>query len=319
MPKKIKLDLLYTNKELIRRKGPEIIKIFEGLWDIQVDIITRDRILQALTTGMMPADITNEIELSFITFMNETYKPILQNVMVDVSLGTIKFPGLMSEVNEKLGINQIFDVSAAEIQDWLRTESSNLIVQMSNNQKNSIRHLLSQAIEGEWGVTKTVDELKRGITLTEEWSQAVLKRYNDVYESELKRFLTDPDLKYPLNKAEKAARANAERARDKYFKQLQKTRARTIARTELNRAKMETEKQCIDQLVNAKKIKGAKKRWVRHGTTDPWLSSEINDGAITGWVDHDFAYTIPEGSTMLSNQYPCEINERCGLERQLEA
>jgi hypothetical protein len=318
MSKKINLDLLYTNKELMRRKGPEIIKIFEQLWGIQADEITKERIEMALITGTLPTDVTSAIDLSFITFLNEIYKPLLQNIMIDASLGTIKFPGLMSEVNQKHEINQIFDVSTFAVQDWLIYESSNLIVQMAETEKEAIRSLFSRAINEKWGVTRTVDELKGGISLFDKWNDAVIKRYDDVYEAELKRFLTDPDLNYSLAAAEKAAKANAERARDGYRSSLQKTRARTIARTELNRAKMETEKQCIDQLIESGKIKGSKKRWVRHGTTDPWPSSEINDGMITGWVDHDFAYTIPEGSTMQSNQYPCEINERCGLERQIE-
>lgn len=336
----VKLELPYTtnfwktkggkqvlSNRYVERNIPGMTEIFDKLWQAQSGIITKERIGTALIYGQLPGEIFTDIDRSFADFFPSVYKPFLQAAMIDASIGygrkdqkaaalnTIKFPGLMAEVNQKLGINQAFDVSSKKVQDFLLYESGYLITQMSESQKDAIRRLFAKAVSENWGLPRTVDTLKQGISLTEKLSNALTKKYDDEYEIAYKRFTEEFTPPYSVARAQIAASRVAALEQERYHKFLQKYRARMIARTELNRAKNETELQCLDQLKESGKIKGAFKRWVRHGTTDPWESSIINDGVR---IPYDQPFTVPSGSTMTSNMYPCEINERCGLEHDLE-
>ena len=121
-----------------------------------------------------------------------------------------------------LGIGISFDDSDPRAVSWARLRSGRLIVQISEEQVEMIRRIVSNAIANGVTIPQAAKQIEQVVGLHDRWQRAVENRYNN----DLRRYISEG---ISPSRATTMATQNSA----KYRQKLIRTRARNIARTEV--------------------------------------------------------------------------------------
>lgn len=121
-----------------------------------------------------------------------------------------------------IGIGMSFDDSDPRAVSWARLRSGRLIAQITDEQVELIRRIVSNAIANGVTVPQAAKQIEQVVGLHDRWQRAVDNRY----QNDVRRLMRDGlSQERAVNMAEKNAA--------KYRQKLIRTRARNIARTEV--------------------------------------------------------------------------------------
>lgn len=121
-----------------------------------------------------------------------------------------------------IGIGMSFDDSDPRAISWARLRSGRLIAQISDEQLEMVRRIVSNAIANGVTIPQAAKQIEQVVGLHDRWQRAVENRYN----SDIRRLIADG---IKPERATTMAQQNAV----KYRQKLIRTRARNIARTEV--------------------------------------------------------------------------------------
>jgi hypothetical protein len=295
-----------------QKYGTKIIGILESLWGQQFDLITRNRVLEAIRLQGIPDELLDGMNRNVDAWIKEKFIPTYTKAVIYAADGDSEIIGMADSINQALGASIIFNPSTRRMIDYINKEGANLAVELTNNQLLSLKTILKHAIQNDWSNITTYSFMKKGITLTPREIMWLENFYNRSFKNALEEIaLNNPTLKGDaLLRA--ATRVAENKVNDKFLF-YQRSRAQRIATTELIRAKGEGDIEAHQQAIDAGIISAAEKQWERQNFKDNWETSILYDGQRIG-LDESFAqFGIPVKTTMVDFRMPGEINEHCEI------
>jgi len=153
---------------------------------------------------------------------------------------------------------------------WAGERSSNLIVEISEEMRATIRSLVSDSVSGMMDTDELARRLSRTVGLHERYARAVDNSWTQTFDEQIR-----------AGRSAAQARTIADRTADRYRQRLLNVRARTIARTEIhaaqNAGRMAGWEDSISQGFASPQ---ARKQWI---TYDPCDICQPMDGQIVPW------------------------------------
>lgn len=212
-----------------------LIQFFREFWQEERDNAQRDQIVSALSNGQLDQvmQILNTIdhikkakELAALLarMAKDASLPALQALVsgVQIPLGLASPPNAVSGNALSSGVVDLaFDVLDKNVQDWAANYSSQLIVQIDDEMRATIRSMVGDAVSGKYTNQQLAQRIARIIPLHTRYQNAVNRRYDSL----VKQYVSGG---MGVDKAV----AKAEHMSDRYAAYLTRQRARTIARTE---------------------------------------------------------------------------------------
>jgi hypothetical protein len=300
-----------TPEKLTELQKKNLIAILRQLWGSAANEVTTERVINSLQNRKVDPAILLSLDKLNGEWAEHTLRPQLAEVMRFIAVGSIKNPGIMTDINFVLRTGLKFDVNATYVKNYINQTALRLVVEMGTQQIEGLRLILQNALENEWSESLVSQMMSKGLSLTARENGWAMNYYNDRLDVWFKKYSGDG-----LRDAMKRAKDTASREYAQKVKYYQQVRANRISHTELVRAKVEAEKNSIKQFLSASKVQDVQKIWIRTSHTDNWESSIVNDGKI---LPLDGAYIVPADSTMTTDQGPSEINEQCYLEYEMRA
>lgn len=292
----------------------KIIKILNNLWGKQFDLVTQQRVLSSLQLGDLPSDFLADLDGTTEAWIRDQFNPTYQKALEYSASGNQQIAGMLDDINRAVGADILFDTNTDRIREFIQEQGGDLAVNLTTQQHGALKEMLQSSIDRNLSIKKTYDEMRRGITLTNQEAKWLNNFRERTYNQQMKYFReTFPD----LSEANIIRKANAvtDRRVLKKHNWYQKSRSERIARTELKRAKHEGESEAHRQAKEKGIIKEAYKTWRRGNFTDNWQSSIMFDGKRIAENESFEQFGIPSKTTMkLPYKYPAEINEHCFLE-----
>lgn len=196
--------------------GPErsVARIINQGWDIMETGAMQDRAMQMLEASSAEGFVNALPWQQFTEHLGAAVEPISKAVgkAITSELGSI------GNVTGALSLNSIDALS----QKYAQEQAGQLIRNISDSQRATIRNILGSAQAGTYTVDQAAREIRKGIGLHPAWAQAVTN-----YESRLAA--------QPAPKGYSAARwqTTIDRRVDRYRERLIRKRSQNIARTEI--------------------------------------------------------------------------------------
>lgn len=211
-----------------------LIKFLQEYWAEEQQNAQRDQLVSALSNGQL--DQVMQI-LSTIDRLKKAKElaVLLGRVAKNAGLpAVVEFmqtlpvmvlatpPNALPGSNLSAGLLDLtFDVVDRNVQDWAFRQSSNLIVQIDEEMRRTIRSMVGDAVSGKYTNQQLGQRIARIIPLHDRYQNAVNRRYDML----VKQYVTGGmDVDKAVLKAGQMS--------DKYAAYLTRQRARTIARTE---------------------------------------------------------------------------------------
>lgn len=213
-----KIDPITAKDQLnrfIERREPELARIVERETSKMGNSISYEDIRNALLEGNISEEWVEKWRVLYSEFILEVLVPVWRESMATS----------VRQINEKYP-KFLFDPNTQAVQDWVSNRGAALVTNVVDQQRNAIRAMVGKAMQLGSGIG--VDELAKIIRpvvgLYPAQAVANLKYYDFV-----KRTLTEKHPKTKPDKIEERARRSAAR----YASVQHRTRAMTIARTEM--------------------------------------------------------------------------------------
>ncbi len=184
-----------------------------------------------------------------------------------------------------------FDAERPDSAAWAKKEAANLVVEIVEEQRNTIRDYVSSSQMGDYTVTQVARNLRDVVGLTNQQTGWV--------ENFRNRAISD---RMALGDTFEQASQRTAASTERYQKRIHKYRTETIARTEILRASSEGRNQSWQQGIEGGYISSAaQKQWVTEpGACDICLPF---DGEIVG-ITEDF----PDGDPPLHPNCLCDLD-----------
>lgn len=199
----------------------------------------------------------------------------------------------------RAGINIRFSVMDPRAEEWAQRASSDLIVQITDEQRRNVREIIAEAHRDGVSPQDTAARIRQNVGLTERQMNAVARYGQRLVDQEL-----------PSDKIS--------RLLDKYSDALLRQRSETIARTELLRAANEGQLQTVREGIKQNKIEVRRtfRQWIV--TDDDRLDTEIclpMSEPEAGEVRIDQPWVLPDGREVFN---PTDSHPNCRCSWNLE-
>lgn len=207
-------------RQFLERKEPELIRILVNMWNLQGQAVTYTEIREALIAGTLDQIYMEEWRQDYSKFIITELQPRWREAMREAT----------RQLEEKYP-DYYLDINSKSMMDWIQNRTAEMVVNVTQLQKDAIAGLVEKAIGPASELNMTVDELARFtrpiIGLYPQQVTANLNYYNTV-----KKSLTGL---HPRTSAEKIEERALQLSKQ-YAKRQHMYRAQNIARTELAEA-----------------------------------------------------------------------------------
>ena len=229
-----KADPMTAKEQLnrfIARREPALARLVERETSKMGNSISYDDIRNALLSGEISEEWAEKWRILYSEFIVSVMVPVWHESMATS----------VRQINERFP-RFLFDPNTQAVQDWVADHGAMLVTNVVDQQRNAIRAMVGKAMQlgSEIGVDELAKIIRPVVGLYPAQAVANLKHYNFV-----KKTLTEKHPKTKPEKIEERARRSAAR----YASVQHRTRAMTIARTEMATAYNMGEYSAIQQAI----------------------------------------------------------------------
>lgn len=275
------IEILDRLNGYLEENTAEPVEFLVSFWKDQEDAFTYKEIRQAILDGAISESTLRDWMQDYSIMVSEKMYPVWQKAMVGGSHGQ----PIMDAFAEEF----VFDLNTPPVMAWINERGAEFVTSVTTEQKNAIKAMLSQHVNG----TYTVDELSRVIRpcigLTESQAKANLRYYNTVKNKLLEQ--------HPKMKPENA-RKKAREAAVKYAERQHRQRAFDIAQTEMAFAYNKGADEGIRQAQSQNLLGVMEKRWSTSGDSNVCSICRALDGTQIG-MDAEFDF---KGKVLFAGQ-----------------
>lgn len=290
------LELLERLNGYLDESMEEPVQFLVDYWRDQIDAITYKEIRQAILDGYMSEETLRLWTQDYSVLVSEKMYPLWNQ---SLSAGSFGQP-----IMNKLAGNFTFNLNTQGIMSWINERGADFVTSVTGEQKNAIKALLSEYVNGNYNVDELSRVIRPCIGLTEPQSKANLKYYNSIKASLQKD--------HPRMKAE-TMRKKAREAAAKYAEKQHRQRAFDIARTEMAYAYNKGADEGVRQAQSQNLLGVLEKRWSTSGDEGVCKICDSLDGVQIP-MDEEFEF---KGRVLFAGQKltpPAHPRCACGIQ-----
>ena len=267
----------------------EPVKWLTGFWKDQAAAFTYKELLSLVTDEAEPEQLFNTWFQDYSKLLSSRIIPMWESAFVEGAKSNPRIANLGFEVN----------TADTRVREWILDRGGELVTNVTGDQVNAIRYILAESRAENMGTGETARYIRPTVGLTERQAEANLKHYNAIKE----QLRTE----HPRMKDETIERKARESA-GRFAAQQQRTRAETIARTELATAYNTGNDEAVRQAVNQGLMPIVHKVWSTAMDGHVCSACEDLEGTEVG-MDDEFSATIGKNvkrtlSTLLPPMHP---------------
>jgi len=250
----------------------EPMKWIVGLWRDQAAVITYGELMSIVTDEDVPKKIFNDWFGDYSRFLSQKITPMWQEAMNTAVKNNPLFAG----------VGEGFDATDYYVNEWITTRSAELVTFCLDEQRKAIRYIIGEGKANKWSISETARYIRPTIGLTEQQAAANQRYYNTVKEQMREN--------HPRMTNE-AVERKAREAAGRYAAKQQRTRAETIARTEMATAYNEGYDQYVRQAMRIGLLPVMRKVWATAKDGHVCGACEDLEGVEVG-MDEQFKVTV---------------------------
>lgn len=285
-------EILERLDAYLRDNTDEPIEILCGFWKDQSKAITYQELRQAVLDGSLTEETYREWSKDYSLFVQNRLHTMWESA---VAAGAISQP-LIYNLSAFT-----FNASAPAVMSFVQMRAANLVTNSAQEQKEAIRALLEQSIRERHSVDELAKMIRPCIGLTVPQAKANLRYYESVIAT-----LKENNPKMRQSTIEKKAREAAA----KYAEKQHRSRAMTIARTEMATAYNKGADESVRQAQEQKLIGKVIKRWCTARDDQVCPQCQALDGTEIA-MDDGFDIKGGAGENLTPPAHP---NCACGIE-----
>lgn len=198
-------------RTMLKIKEPILRRAFARTWAKQRGIVSLDIIYEAIKAGKFTAATRTQLQALYVDLVNATIVPQWEAALGSSS----KF--MTAQLKASIGVDTPLDIQSTITQDWIRRRGTALAVNLTNNQHDALKKMLSLAAENGMTQNAAAKHIQHAVSITPRQAEWV----NNHYRARI---------------ADGANATQAKLSSKRYAKRLHVMRAKRIARTELSNA-----------------------------------------------------------------------------------
>ena len=250
----------------------EPMKWIAGFWRDQATVITYGELMSIVTDEDVPKKIFNDWFKDYSKLLSSKMTPLWREAMMAAANN--------NPLAADLGVG--FNPADYYVREWITTRSGMLVTACLDEQREAIRYIIGEAKSNLWTPAETARYIRPTIGLTEQQTAANQRYYNTVKEQTREN--------HPRMTNE-AVERKAREAAGRYAAKQQRTRAETIARTEMAMAYNEGNDQYVRQAMRSGLLPVMRKVWATAKDGHVCGACEDLEGVEVG-MDDQFKVTI---------------------------
>lgn len=278
-------DVLDKLQEYLDSALEEPVRFLVRFWRDQAAVITYKELRRIAVDEEAPESIMETWRQDYSKLIAEKVTPVWEEAVVAGIRSNSVLTGMDFDTGELA-------------RDWIVNRSAQLITRMTEEQREAIRYILGESVTYKMGADETARYIRPVIGLTRPQTEANIKYYNNVKE----QLAADHPRMKPESIEQKAREAAA-----KYASKQHRTRADTIARTEIITAYHEGNDRGVRECIRDGRLPKMKKVW----------STSLDDGvchscrALEGVeLDMDGEFSAKSGRRIVTTSIP-PLHPRC--------
>ncbi len=230
-------------EEYVDSSQEEPTEVLEEFWKAQITLLTYEELRKILADQDVP-------EILVVAWTHD-YSKLVEDKVVPLWKESVEAGVRSNPILEEILDEADFDASKLA-EDWIKKHGAEMVTNMTDEQIQTIRQILGEAVYHKMSADETARYLRPIIGLTEPQAQANIRYYNN--------FKTQLAAAHPRMKTESIER-KAREAAEKYAVKQRRVRAETIARTELITAYHKGNDLAVREGIRTGKLPKMKKVW----------------------------------------------------------
>ena len=276
-------------EEYIDSSQEEPTEALEEFWKAQITLLTYEELRKILADQDVPETLVVAWTHDYSKLVEDKAMPLWKE---SVEAGVRSNP-ILEEILDEAD----FDASKLA-EDWIKKHGAEMVTNMTDEQIQTIRQILGEAVYHKMSADETARYLRPIIGLTEPQAQANIRYYNN--------FKTQLAAAHPRMKTESIER-KAREAAEKYAVKQRKVRAETIARTELITAYHKGNDLAVREGIRTGKLPKMKKVWSTSRDDKVCKACMALEGTE---IDMDEEFKAKSGKRMINALIP-PLHPRC--------
>lgn len=250
----------------------EPMKWLVRFWKDQAAVLTYSELLNIVTEKESPKNVFNDWYKDYSKLLASKMTPLWKEAMMAAASN--------NPLAADLGVG--FNTADYYVREWMTTRSGMMVTACLDEQKEAIRYIISEAKSNLWTPAETARYIRPVIGLTRPQAEA-----NQRYYEAVKAKTREEHPRMSNEAVEKKARQAAGR----YAAKQQRTRAETIARTEIATAYNEGNDQYVRQAMSMGLLPTMRKVWATAKDGHVCGACEDLEGVSLG-MDEEFKTTV---------------------------
>ncbi len=278
-------EVLDKLQEYLDSALEEPVRFLVRFWKDQAAVLTYKELRKIAVSEEFPEEIMKDWRQDYSRLLRDKMTPVWEEAVKAGIQSNPVLQGMRFDTRELVG-------------DWITEHTAEMVTRVTNDQVKAIRYIVGESVTYKMGADETARYIRPIVGLTEQQTAANIKYYNNIKE----QMAADHPRMKPESIEQKARDAAA-----KYASKQHRTRADTIARTEIITAYHEGNDRGVRECISDSRLPKMKKVWSTSLDAKVCSACQALEGVE---LDMDGEFSAKSGRRIVTTSIP-PLHPRC--------
>lgn len=278
-------EVLDKLQEYLDSALEEPVRFLVRFWKDQAAVLTYKELRKIAVSEEFPEEIMKDWRQDYSRLLRDKMTPVWEEAVKAGIQSNPVLQGMRFDTRELVG-------------DWITEHTAEMVTRVTNDQVKAIRYIVGESVTYKMGADETARYIRPIVGLTEQQTAANIKYYNNIKE----QMAADHPRMKPESIEQKARDAAA-----KYASKQHRTRADTIARTEIITAYHEGNDRGVRECISDGRLPKMKKVWSTSLDAKVCSACQALEGVE---LDMDKEFSAKSGRKTVTTSIP-PLHPRC--------
>lgn len=278
-------EVLDKLQEYLDSALEEPVRFLVRFWKDQAAVLTYKELRKIAVNEEFPEEIMKDWRQDYSRLLRDKMTPVWEEAVKAGIQSNPVLQGMRFNTRELVG-------------DWITEHTAEMVTRVTDDQVKAIRYIVGESVTYKMGADETARYIRPIVGLTEQQTAANIKYYNNIKE----QMAADHPRMKPESIEQKARDAAA-----KYASKQHRTRADTIARTEIITAYHEGNDRGVRECISDSRLPKMKKVWSTSLDAKVCSACQALEGVE---LDMDGEFSAKSGRRIVTTSIP-PLHPRC--------
>lgn len=278
-------EVLDKLQEYLDSALEEPVRFLVRFWKDQAAVLTYKELRKIAVSEEFPEEIMKDWRQDYSRLLRDKMTPVWEEAVKAGIQSNPVLQGMHFDTRELVG-------------DWITEHTAEMVTRVTDDQVKAIRYIVGESVTYKMGADETARYIRPIVGLTEQQTAANIKYYNNIKE----QMAADHPRMKPGSIEQKARDAAA-----KYASKQHRTRADTIARTEIITAYHEGNDRGVRKCISDGRLPKMKKVWSTSLDAKVCSACQALEGVE---LDMDKEFSAKSGRRTVTTSIP-PLHPRC--------